>query len=209
MIGQASLAMVYLAIAVFGGLFTIGSLILGQLGDFFGDHLHFDLGDFHFDTDHGLHVDHVLDVDHDLEGGPNPFGLTSIFSWMAVFGFAGYVAVTQYGAGLMASLIWSNLTGLPIGLFVLVVGRKLAAAGLRGHITEEDYRGSVGSATTAISPQSVGEISCTVFGQYKVLSARVREGTIPMGTPIRIVRMEGGVAVVRPLAGNEKEEGQR
>jgi len=197
-LGEITLAVVYLAIAVFGGVFTIGSLVLGQLGDFFGDHFHFDFGDhFHFD------------VDHDLDGGHNPFGLTSIFSWMAVFGGAGYVAVTQYGAGLMASLVWSNLAGLPIGLFVLVVGKKLAAAGLRGHITEEDYRGSVGSASTALSPQSVGEIRCTVFGQYKVLSARAREGTILSGTAIRIVRIEGGVAVVEPLADNEREEGQR
>lgn len=204
MLGQVSLAVVYLTIAVFGGVFTIGSLILGQLGDFFGDHLHFDFGDhFHFDADHDL------DVDHDHDGGHNPFGLTSIFSWMAVFGGVGYVAVTQYGAGLMASLVWGNLAGLPICLFVLVVGKKLAAAGLRGHTTEEDFIGSKGSATTTLSPQSVGEIRCTVFGQHRVLGARARGETIPMSTPIRIVRMEGGVAVVEPLANNEREEGQK
>lgn len=201
---------VYLIAAIVGGTL----IVLSAFGGGEGDH------DVDADHDVDLHLDHDvdLDADHDVDLAPGtdlahgadhggaidgeglwlPFLSLRFWTYFAAgFGLVG-TGLTWLGS--LADLIIglaAGGTGLVSGLAMAYAMRLLKAGEAHGQIKMSDYEGAEGRVRVALGPGSPGKIRTVIRGEELDLIALPAEGeTLPPGTPVMIIDMEGTVARV-------------
>jgi hypothetical protein len=129
----------------------------------------------------------------------SPFNFSTLMVFLAWFGGAGALLVSQWHAGLIVSLAGSVASGLfgatLVFMFIVKVLLPHDAS-----MSPRDYqlKGVVGSLTLGIREGGTGEIGYVQGGTRKLCAARGLDGAaIPTGTEVLVVRFDQGVAYVR------------
>ncbi len=191
-----SLICVYSVIFFIGGAPLILSLILGDLLDFadgFVDSIDSAL--------EGIGID--LIPEGDLGGsGKSGFGTMSLMAFLTLFGGVGLLSVVSFHTSVLGSVFLALLSGVVAAVvtarFIAIMYRMQAS----GHLTEDDYIGSVGSVSVIIPANGVGRVSFSVKKQVVRLPARSEDGSeIKAGMIVEIVQKEGSIAVVKEVWG--------
>jgi len=167
----------FLIVAVGCFLLLLGSMVLGHDSD--------------HDADHG--------ADHGA-GSMNVFSVKIILAFGVGFGAGGY-------AGAVNGLGWlgSTLAGLAGGLLVGGIGYAFLNAlyTRQGSSTVRTATlvGAIGVVDTGIDADGVGRIVVTMAsGQETFLAKSATGKPLPLNTSVKIVRVEGSIMSVEPLA---------
>jgi hypothetical protein len=185
----------FLAIFVFGALFTLASAALGAVSSF----------DHGFGPIHGHGAGHVHGGQghghgHDLKGLPLLNGSTML-GFVTCFGAAGYLLSQLSEWALPGVLLGASLGGLAGG-YVVARFLGLILSGER-EMDPDDYRleGTVGQITVSIPRGGTGEVVFAKVGARRSEAARAIGGLpIPRGTEVVITHYADGFATVQPWA---------
>ena len=186
------LEIVFMASAIFGGLFFILMMILMLVGDIFGGIV----GDI-TGTDGGLGADAAFEL----------FSIQGIAAAVMMFGIAGMFGVSATGSDVAAVLIGG------IAASVSMYGVKSMMQGI-SHLQADgtvDYRNAIGQrgqVYSRIKPNETGEIQVPVDGSLKTLLARAQDKKlyIPSGEFITVIDVIGSTMIVKPLEDLTSEE---
>jgi membrane protein implicated in regulation of membrane protease activity len=163
----------------------------------FTGHLHLDFGHGHFgglDIHGGTHAPHA---GHD--GGTSPLNIGTIAAFLAWFGGTGYLVSQYYSLWFATTLAVAILVGIAgAGIVFWFLSRVL----MRGpeELDPADYEliGTLGTVSSAIRGDGIGEILYTQAGSRRAVAARSETGeAIVGGTEVVVTRYEDGVAWVR------------
>lgn len=140
--------------------------------------------------------------DHGGEGLSLPlFSPTAIAGYLTGFGATGYGLVGGLGVTSPLVHVPAALFGAAaLGVFVSWVTVKVLAYGeISSTLAPAELAGHVGEITVTIPAGGVGEIAFLSGGRRNATAARAADdASIPRGTRVRIVRIEGATFVVRP-----------
>lgn len=204
---------VYLIAAIVGSTL----IVLSALGGGDGDH---DLDadhdvDLELDHDVDLDVEHDidLDADHALDVSPadaahgpldavDPDGIwlpfLSLRFWTyfaAGFGLVGAILTWLGTLGALAVGLAAGGTGLAAGLAMAYTMRLLKAGEAHGNVTLRDYEGAEGTVRVTVGPGAPGKIRTRIRGEeLDLIALPAGDHTLPPGTPVMIIEMEGAVA---------------
>lgn len=195
-------------VAFWAGLgFTVLSTVLsGVFHHEFGSGSAFEGGDVtHLggaDIEHG-------DIPHSGEAtvgwtdtqfpGASPLSPTVICSFVTTLGGVGYLALTKWSMGGGASLVVGAVAAIVIGAGVFFaldfLLRKLQAT---SHVTANSLMGMKCRVQTGIEPPSAGSILVeSAAGRMTAPARGADAAAIPAGAEVEIVRVDGGVYVVK------------
>lgn len=182
------LDVILLGCFLFGLIFTVAVLVVGDLG------LGFDAGG---DADLGGH-----------DGGM-PINLSTLLAFLAWFGGVGYLALHGPGWPVAISLLVGTLAGLTGAAVVTWVMAKLVSpAG--STLDADDYRmpGVLARVSSSIRAGGVGEIVYEQAGVRQVAAAKSESGgSLARGTEVVILGQERGMATVQAAAAFFEEAG--
>jgi len=143
-----------------------------------------------------LHWGHVFGGH--VHGGPSPVNLSTVMTFLTVFGGIGFM-FTKLGdlGGVIVLLIALACGGVIAWLLFLLVSRIL----LRGEqvMDDSDYdlTGQVGQVSVPIPENSVGEVKYVLAGTTRAIGARSRDARpLPKNTRVVIRAVDRGVALV-------------
>jgi membrane protein implicated in regulation of membrane protease activity len=202
-----SINCIYFALVAVGLIYTVISLIGADFGgdvEVGGPDIDFHVGGFDVA---GIEVPGVdLGVDSpDIDIGGASLQLPSITpfaiaSFITGFGAAGIVANLAFEVSALASLLWAALGGLVLGgATQLFFGVFLLRSQGSSEVHIAGLAGTVAQVTIPIPADSNGQIAFVYQGRRVTYSARASEyQAIPRGAQVRILRVVGGTAVVRP-----------
>lgn len=187
--------LLYLVLLILGLLYAIFLLISGQIGadiDGGGDHT-FEIGGGH-DTDFQL-------GDIDQAHGLSPISPLTIATFVTAFGATGLISTGLFNASDRMSLLWAALGGvlfsasIYIGFTYLFIKPQGSS-----EVRVAELVGTVAEIITPIPENGTGEIAFVAQGGRITYSARHNQnGKIDRGTPVRILRIVGGIAYVEPI----------
>jgi len=136
---------------------------------------------------------------HAQTGGGIPWlNASTILAFLAWFGGTGYILTRNSRIVAALSLLISSAVGLVGGWMVFAFMARIVRASER-QMHDWDYRleGSVGTLSSAIRENGVGEITFERNGAIKSASARTENGKpLPKGAEVVISRFENGIAFV-------------
>lgn len=155
----------------------------------------FSFGSFVFGHDGGHDIGHG--IDHG-DGMPSVFSLRVIS--LFVLGFSGVSTIAHFVWNLSA--VGSSLCGLGggvvLGGFAYALVHMLSTQQASSLAAPEDYANLPARVSVAIPEKATGEISVVVKGEMRsVLAVSADGGALPDGSPVIIVSMTAGRAVVR------------
>ncbi|KKQ78138.1 MAG: hypothetical protein A3A96_00395 [Candidatus Zambryskibacteria bacterium RIFCSPLOWO2_01_FULL_39_39] len=167
----------FLVTGIFGLLFFVGSLLLG---------------------DHDVGHDHDFDGDHDHEG-PNIFSVFNV-AWFLI-GFGGMGAIMRANSiSMPGSTISGLLTGVVCWGFAFFVMHMLKKQQGDSTVTTARLMQATGVVVLQIPVNGIGKIQCSVAGGSQEFLARYAGVTsLPEGSRVRIVGDNGGVYTVETL----------
>lgn len=186
---------IFLAIFLFGALFTLVSAALGAISSF--DH------GFSHGHGHGIHAHHGA-AHHGHLSWVRDLPLlngSAVMGFLTWFGAAGFILVRLSDWALPAVMLGA-LIGGSIGGYLVARFLGLVLKGERV-MDPEDYRleGTVGQITIGIPGGGTGEVVFSKAGARRSEAARAAGGTpIPRGTEVVITEYVGGKAIVQPWA---------
>ena len=131
-------------------------------------------------------------------GGISWLNASTILAFLAWFGGTGYILTRNSHLVAALSLLVSSAVGLVGGLIVFAFMARIVRISER-QMHDWDYRleGSVGTLSSAIRENGVGEITFERNGAIKSASARTENGKpLPKGAEVVISRFENGIAFV-------------
>lgn len=179
----------YLFSAVLGGGLVLFSLLSGG-DDGAGDEIEVD----------GVDSPEV----HGHLGGDLLLGLfrfRNLTFLLAGFGITGILG-TWLGAGSVATALLAVVVGVSAMLLVHGVFTWLRRTDSAIDVlSDHDLEGTFARVVVPVSSASRGRVSCIASGQQLYLTARLESGNVhplEVGTPVVILRMQGGVAEVAP-----------
>jgi membrane protein implicated in regulation of membrane protease activity len=171
---------IFLAIAGFGFLFLLVSLVFGEIFD----HL-------------GADLDHGFDGDH---GGPGFFSTRILSVFVTCFGGFGAVAA-WFGQGLIASIVSGLVGGFLFAGTLLVFARFLYQQQASTELKGSDLVGVTARVVVAIPAGGLGQVRCQVGEQVLDKIARAAgEDAIAENRLVKIEEVLGEAVVVRPVA---------
>lgn len=187
--------LLYLVLLILGLLYAVFLLISGQIGADGGD-----MGDHTIDIGGGHDTDiQVGDADH--PHGLSPVSPLTIATFVTAFGATGLIATGLFNASDRISLLWAALGGVLFSALIYVGFTYLfikPQGSSEVHIAE--LAGTVAEIITPIPENGLGEIAFVAQGGRVTYSARhAQNGKIDRGTPVRILRIVGGIAYVEPI----------
>jgi membrane protein implicated in regulation of membrane protease activity len=190
---------VFLAIFIFGGLFTLASAVLGAVSSV--DH-GFGHGQAHGDGTHGIHADHGHGHGSAewLSNLPLLNG-SAVMGFLTWFGAAGFLLLKLSDWALPAVMLGAVIGG-SVGAYLVARYLHLVLKGERV-MDPADYRleGTVGQLTISIPQGGTGEVVFSKAGTRRSEAARSLGGLpIPRGTEVVITEYVGGKAIVQPWA---------
>jgi membrane protein implicated in regulation of membrane protease activity len=180
---------VYLFCAVLGGGLVLFSLVGGDSDDGLAEGLEAEPGAGTGASPTGMAGELLLGF----------FRVRNLTFLLAAFGVTGLLG---HWLGLAPLLTAALATGLGLVSAMLVHGtftwlRRTDSA--RNVLEDSDLEGSFARVVLPIAPGGRGRISCEASGQQLYLTARISGeagAPLPVGAPVVILRMEGGVAEV-------------
>ena len=131
-------------------------------------------------------------------GGISWLNASTILAFLAWFGGTGYILTRNSHLVAALSLLVSSAVGLVGGWIVFAFMVRVVRISER-QMHDWDYRleGSVGTLSSAIRENGVGEITFERNGAIKSASARTENGKpLPKGAEVVISRFENGIAFV-------------
>jgi hypothetical protein len=174
---QDALDAVLLGCFLFGLVFAVISLFLGDIGDLT------DLVGVHGGHDAGL-----------------PINLSAVLVFVAWFGGIGYLL--RRGAGWPAPLaVVVGVAGGLVGAAVVTWFVFKVLSPITGLVEGEDYRmpGTIARVTSGIREGGTGEIVYVQGGVRQVSAARAVDGRpISRGTEVVVLNSAAGIAMVQP-----------
>jgi membrane protein implicated in regulation of membrane protease activity len=158
---------------------------------------------FGHDQDHDADHDHDVDHDHGGGGAHGPMSVLSVKVMLAFgvgFGAGGYI-----GARNDLSWLGSTLSGLTGGLVVGGIGYAFLNAlyTRQGSSTVQTKQlvGATGIVDTTIDPDSIGKVVVSLPSGRETFLAKSANGQrLALNTSVKIVRVEGAIVSVEPLA---------
>ena len=136
---------------------------------------------------------------HHGQGGPSPFNLTSILTFLTVFGGVGFVLQS---AGLFGGVLILLLALSAGSLVAWLLFLALVKIFLKGEqVMDEsqyDMTGMIGHVSVAIPDTGVGEIKYVLQDTVRSIGARSASGVkIPKGDKIVVRSIQKGIAIVQ------------
>jgi len=156
-------------------------------------HVHLPAQALHGKAIAGLRGGHAQAV-----GGISWLNASTILAFLAWFGGTGYILTRNSHLVAALSLLVSSAVGLVGGWIVFAFMARVVRISER-QMDDWDYRleGSVGTLSSAIRENGVGEITFERNGAIKSASARTENGKpLPKGAEVVISRFENGIAFV-------------
>jgi membrane protein implicated in regulation of membrane protease activity len=186
--------LLYMVLLILGLLYAVFLLISGQIGSDGG-------GNMDHDINIGGHEAgiHTGDVDHPQ--GLSPISPLTIATFVTAFGATGLIATGLFKASDRASLIWAAVGGVLFSALIYV-GFTYLFIKPQGssEVRVADLVGITAEIITPIPENGLGEIAFVAQGGRVTYSARhYQNGKVARGTPVRILRVVGGVAYVEPV----------
>ena len=183
----STLSCVYFILLLAGVVYAGITLLVGDLGDGGGD-LDFDSGGGDVSFDHG-----TVDV-------PSISPVT-IASFVTAFGAFGLISTGLFGANSQFSLLWATLGAIVVAAIAhFAFGYFLIAPQGSSEVTARHVVGATGEIITPIEPGRLGEVAYVARGGRITSSARSpNDESIPRGTFVKIERVVGNVAIVKPI----------
>jgi hypothetical protein len=174
LLGGTSAFVTFLAIAVFGFVYLLGSSMLGDI------------------FDHG-------DMDHSTDGhaaGPSIFSSRILSVFVTAFGSFGAIGVhLGYGVGLSTAMGFGG--GALFGGIIYAFASFLYGQQASSHIRTSELVGNTAQVSVAIPKGGMGQVRCTLGDTVVEKVARAAKGDeIPVNTLVKISSLVGEVAVV-------------
>lgn len=192
--------LLYFILLVLGLVYALFLLISGQIGaDGAGDMDH----DIQIGGDHDTSL-HVGDADH--PHGLSPISPLTIATFVTAFGATGLIATGLFNATDRFSLLWAALGGVLFSAMIYV-GFTYLFIKPQGssEVRIADLTGTTAEIITPIPENGLGEIAFVAQGGRVTYSARhFQNEKVDRGTPVRILRIVGGVAYVEPITDNQR-----
>jgi len=188
--------LLYLVLLVLGLLYAVVLLISGQIG-----------ADGGGEIDHSIEIGggHATDIhlgDADHPHGLAPISPLTIATFVTAFGATGLIATGLFNASDRMSLLWAALGGVLFSALIYV-GFTYLFIKPQGssEVRVAEMAGTIAEIITPIPENGLGEIAFVAQGGRMTYSARhSHNGKIDRGTPVRILRVVGGIAYVEPIA---------
>jgi hypothetical protein len=174
LLATTSAFVTFLAIAVFGFIFLIGSSLLGDL------------------TDHG-------DFGHDADGhgaGPSLLSSRILSVFITAFGSFGAIGIhVGFGVGISTAMGFGG--GVLFAGVIYVFAGFLYSQQATSHIRTTDLVGSTAQVSVAIPKGGVGQVRCTLGDTVVEKVARAANNEeISVNTLVRISTIVGEVVLV-------------
>ncbi|HAX23612.1 MAG TPA: hypothetical protein PLR44_07395 [Thermomicrobiales bacterium] len=167
--------LLYFAIALVGALFLIGSVMLGEVFDFSGDH------------------------PDSFDGDAHPLSGKTIAVALTAFGATGMIT-TQYGWSPLMSALTSAIAALFLGAIAWWVINSLYRATASTDVNMASLVGRRGQVTIGIPVGDVGEVLVTAADSTRQLIARTSDGSaIPVGISVRVIETLGSSVLVERI----------
>ena len=182
---QVTAFSVFLAIAAFGFLFLLVSLIFGEIFE-------------HLGADIGHDVDH--DVGHDVgsHGGPGFFSPRVMSVFITAFGGFGAIG-THYGLGMLPSSGLGFASGVGFASVIYYFARFLYSQQASTQVQSSDIAGKTARVIVSIPSHGVGQVRCQVGDEMVDKVARSADGSaIAPNSIVKIDQVLGEVVIVRP-----------
>jgi membrane protein implicated in regulation of membrane protease activity len=177
--------LIYAAIGIFGFLFLLVMLFLGEIG-----------GGDHEISAHDLSLGHG-DIDH---GGPSVFSARIMASFLTAFGVGGVVG-RYYNFSHPASSALGIVSGVVMAGLVYQFARILYSQQASSQILMARLMGRSAEVCVAIPPGGVGQVTLTFGGERSDHLARSANGqAVPRGAEVVITGLRGDSVVVTPAA---------
>jgi membrane protein implicated in regulation of membrane protease activity len=175
---QVSAFSIFLAIAAFGFLFLLISLVFSGLFEFFESEIEHDIGA----GDHG---------------GPGFFSVRVLSVFVTAFGATGAIA-THYKYSVMAASGMGLLSGFLLASIVLAFARFLYGQQSSSEVRTADVVGQAARVIVAIPAGGMGQVRCRVGEELIDKIARSQDGQpIPENSVVRIEEVLGEIVIVR------------
>ncbi len=171
---NTSVFITFLAIAVFGFVFLIGSSLLGDL---------FEHGDFAHDADgHGA--------------GPSLLSSRILSVFVTAFGSFGAIGIhAGYGVGVSTAMGFGG--GVLFAGVIYVFASFLYSQQASSHVRTGDLVGNIAQVSVAIPRGGVGQVRCTMGDTVVEKVARAsRDEEIPVNALVKINTTAGEVVLV-------------
>jgi membrane protein implicated in regulation of membrane protease activity len=192
----------YLFCFLVGFFFSLASVVIGHLGvDLLSSGHTGDGGGLHLHDAPALDA-HTADAAHAGDAGrasASPLNVGTIAAFLAWFGGSGYLITRFYGLWFIATLAMAAVFGLTGAYLVFLFLTKVLMRE-REHLNPADFEmiGVLGTVTSAIRSDGIGEILFSQDGYRRGAAARSDTGTpIPSGAEVVVTRYENGIAYVR------------
>ena len=152
----------------------------------------------------GLLLGHGHDADHGVDGEHS--AIVSLFSTRVLatfamgFGASGAVA-TYYGLSVVVASAVGVASGVALGLVMWVLFGLIAGQQGSSLVASSELIGALGTVTTSIGANALGEVSVTHRETCPTFLARAQSGgAIAVGRAVRVVRAEGSLLFVEEAA---------
>ena len=182
--------LIYAGIAVFGFLFLVVMLFVGEV--FGADH---DVGG------HDVHFEHG-----DVGGGPSIFSARIMASFITAFGVGGVVA-RYYGLSHPAASGVGIVTGIVLAGVVYQFAKILYSQQASSEVRMPALIGRDAEVSVAIPKGGVGQVTVSFGGERTEHLARSQDGRAVARGALVVIRGLGGDSVVVAPAGSETKGG--
>ena len=177
--------LIFIAIALASFILLAGSFFFGH------DH---DID--HADAGHGLDGH---DLSHDMEPTISFFSVKVIATLTMGFGAAGAIA-RQYGADYLVASFVGLATGIALSLAMFFVLELIYRQQSSSLVATASAVGQTGIVQTGIAPNSLGEVSLNVSGQYVTYLAKASgPNEISKGRTVKVVGLIGSQLIVEEV----------
>jgi membrane protein implicated in regulation of membrane protease activity len=123
--------------------------------------------------------------------------LNSAILFVGGFGIGGFFASTV-GCGAVATIASAVVTGIVIALLDALVLGALVRRQSSSATRVADFVGLTGTVEISIAEGGIGRVRCRRGSDTVHLLARAADGAIPVNSSVRVLAIDGGIAVVRP-----------
>jgi hypothetical protein len=182
MLSHVNAISIFLAIAAFGFLFLLISLVFGGIFD---------------------HVEFSHDFDHDLShGGPGILSTRIISVFVTAFGGFGAIGIYE-GYGVFASSFFGTIGGVILAGLIVLFARFLYSQQASSTISSSDLVGRSAQVTVGIPAGGLGQVRCLVGETMLDKMARSRDGVaIPSNSLVKVEEVVGESVVVSLVSGS-------
>jgi membrane protein implicated in regulation of membrane protease activity len=183
-LSQLTAFSVFLAIAAFGFLFLLISLVFGEIFEHLG-----------FEHDHDIGHDAGHDMGH---GGPSVLSPRILSVFITAFGGFGAVG-THYGLAVLPASGIGFGSGVFFAAVIYYFARFLYGQQVTTQVQPKDLVGLMARVVVPIPAGGLGQVRCQVGEEMMDKVAKSRDGSpIPANATVTVEQVLGEVLIVKP-----------